>query len=163
MTFQRKLCSTSMLVAAWYASPAAADLHIHSASIVSTTLYIDGVEFTPPSSTIEPLIQLNGTTLSVLQVSDDHLEARLPSGFQMTPGVSYQLYVSSLGDPDRFGSLTTGEDLSKNSASLALVAPSGAKGATGATGATGAAGTRGATGATGAAGLKGATGATGAT
>ena len=163
MSFQRKLCSTSMLVAAWYASPAAADLQIHSASIVSTTLYIDGVEFTPPSSTIEPLIQLNGTTLSVLQVSDDHLEARVPSGFQLAPGVSYQLYVSSLGDPDRFGSLTTGEDLAKNSASLALVATSGAKGATGATGATGAAGTRGATGATGAAGLKGATGATGAT
>ena len=41
MSFQRKLCSTSMLVAAWYASPAAADLQIHSASIVSTTLYID--------------------------------------------------------------------------------------------------------------------------
>jgi len=150
MTFQRKLCSTSMLVAAWYASPVLADLQIHSASIVSSTLYIDGVEFTPPSSTIEPLIQLNGTTLSVLQVSDDHLQARVPGGFQLAPGVSYQLYVSSLGDPDRFGSLTTGEDLAKNSASLALVAPSGAKGATGATGATGAAGLRGATGATGA-------------
>jgi hypothetical protein len=163
MNFQRKLCSTSMLIAAWYAAPAAADLQIHSASIVSGTLYVDGVEFTPPSSTIEPLIQLNGTTLSVLQVSDDHLQARVPSGFQLSPGVSYQLYVSSLGDPDRFGSLTTGEDLAKNSASLALVAPSGAKGATGATGATGAAGARGATGATGAAGLKGATGATGAT
>ncbi len=85
MSFQRKLCTTSMLIAAWYASPAAADLQIHSASIVGSTLFIDGVEFTPPSSTIEPLIQLNGTTLSVLQVSDDNLQARVPSGFSSSP------------------------------------------------------------------------------
>ena len=91
MSVQRKLCTTSMLVAAWYAAPAAADLQIHSASIVSNTLFIDGTEFTPPSSTIEPLIQLNGTTLSVLQVSDDNLQARIPSGFQRVPGVSYRL------------------------------------------------------------------------
>ena len=162
MNFKRKLCATSMLIAAWYALPAAADLQIHSASILSNTLYIDGQEFTPPSSTIEPLIQLNGTTLQVLQTSDGHLEARVPTGFSLAPGVSYQLYVSSLGDPNRFGSLTTGKDLSKHSSSLALVAPSGATGAKGATGATGAAGAKGATGATGAAGTAGAKGATGA-
>ncbi|MDM4772612.1 hypothetical protein [Solimonas sp. SE-A11] len=162
MNFQRKLCTASMLIAAWYAVPAAADLQIHSASILSNTLYIDGQEFTPPSSSIEPLIQLNGTTLQVLQTSDGHLEARVPTGFQLAPGVSYQLYVSSLGDPNRFGSLTTGKDLSKHSSSLALVAPTGATGAKGATGATGAAGAKGATGATGAAGLAGAKGATGA-
>ncbi|ROH93830.1 collagen-like protein [Stagnimonas aquatica] len=152
-----------MLIAAWYAAPAAADLQIYSASILSNTLYIDGREFTPPSSTIEPLIQLNGSTLQVLQKSDDHLEARVPSGFQLSPGVSYQLYVSSLGDPNRFGSLTKDQNLAEHSASLALVAPSGAAGATGATGATGPAGAKGATGATGAAGTAGAKGATGAT
>ena len=162
MNFQRKLCSTSMLIAAWYAAPAAADLQIYSASLLSNTLYIDGREFTPPSASIEPLIQLNGSTLQVLQKSDDHLEARVPSGFQLSPGVSYQLYVSSLGDPSRFGSLTKDQDLNTHSASLALVAPSGATGAKGATGATGAAGAKGATGATGAAGTAGAKGATGA-
>ncbi|ROH93829.1 collagen-like protein [Stagnimonas aquatica] len=91
------------------------------------------------------------------------MEARVPSGFQLSPGVSYQLYVSSLGDPNRFGSLTKDQNLAEHSASLALVAPSGAAGATGATGATGPAGAKGATGATGAAGTAGAKGATGAT
>jgi len=44
MTFQRKLCTTSMLIAAWYALPAAADLQIHSASILSNTLCLDGAK-----------------------------------------------------------------------------------------------------------------------